>query len=167
MIWCSGREDLRVEAKPLPRSLWAHARISTHLSSDAWACPPLPPIIPICPLHSPPLPSVWVLDPSILCAGISSFRNTFPSPRPCCVPLGDPTCGARHWAASGPTPPCGWWSQNVSSLQATTRSSSSPWGPPASASRKRQPAGISWVRTVLGSEAGLSPWQGGGCCLGS
>ena len=82
MIWYSGREDLRVEAKPLPRSLWAHARISAHLSSDAWACPPLPPLGPIRPHQShqfgcwtrpssvqafPPSETLFPKPPALLC----------------------------------------------------------------------------------------------------
>lgn len=87
------RSCLRVETKPLCSSLWAHTRISAHFSSDAWACLPPPPIVPICPLPSHQF-GCWTRPPSVQLFPPS--ETLFPKPPALLCPTWRPhLCG---WA---------------------------------------------------------------------
>lgn len=161
----------RVQAQPFHRSPWAH---------DSYDLCPLihcnlmllPPKCPSLSLPGLPLPislGAGACLPPGLCSAVSSWGSLFPgqpSPVVSYLPFPDPICAAEHLASSGPTPPYGLSGPRVSPLpQATTRSSLFLWGPPASASRRWLPAGISWVRTVWvwGSwelqQGSWWPWQ--------
>lgn len=153
------RSWLRVAAKPFHRSPWAHARgvlcplIPRDLILPLPRCPS-PSLVPLS-LSVPPFPSQFgCLSLPVPLALVKLFPPSgtlFPEqPRPALplLPFQDPTCAARSSGSSGPAPPCGAVSPESLLPQATTRSSSFPWEPPASTLRRWLPAGTSWVRMI-------------------